>query len=117
LPINFLQLAFDIVGFTALLIFVFYAVRLLRSFRKGLLERGWKWVSAGAFLLAAAELPFLTTQVMGPYVASLLSDAGMLMRFSGLVCLILGFKAQYEIWRVDNKKSSSVPELSEVIGR
>jgi hypothetical protein len=117
LTVDLPHLGLNIVGLIAELIFVFYAVRLLRSFKEGILEKGWKWVSIGAILLAVAQLPYLASETATVSIATALNDVGMLMRFSGLVFLILGFKAQYEIWRVDNKKSSSGPKQNEIIER
>jgi len=97
----------EIAGVVVLSIFGFYAIKLLSSFRQGMLENGWKKVTQGAIILALAQIPFLATEFGPTMDASLLNDIGDLLRFIGIVLLILGFRAQYQVWRIDNKDLSS----------
>lgn len=92
-----------------LFIFVYYAVRLLSSFRKGILEAGWRKVTIGALILVIAQLPILASWVSAPGPMLVLEIIGMSLRLIGVIFLILGFRAQYEIWRTDKKKVA--PEI------
>ncbi len=90
-------------GVIVLAVFVYYAVRLLSTFRKGMLERGWKLVVVGAILLGVAQIPILTAALISGSLSRPLTDAGELVRFAGIIFLILGFRAQYQIWKIDRK--------------
>jgi len=105
LDINYLQLAKEITGVMVLSVFGYYAVRMLASFRKGMLERGWKLVTLAAIILVLAQIPFLAAAISSPSVASVLTGIGSIGRFAGIVCLTIGFRAQYQIWRVDKKET------------
>ena len=93
-------------------IFGFYTVQLLATFRKGILEKGWKKVTEGAVILVLAQIPFLAAGIASPAFGSLLLDIGAIFRFIGIVFLILGFRAQHNVWRLDNKDSSRDIESS-----
>jgi hypothetical protein len=97
----------EIAGIVVLSIFGFYAVRLLATFKQGMLEKGWRNVTSGALMLAIAQIPFLVSRIGNAALGSLLNETGNILRFIGIVFLILGFRAQYQVWRVDNKDLSS----------
>jgi len=96
----------QILGLVALSIFGFYDIRLLASFKSGMLEEGWKKVTFGAIILAVAQIPFVASSFIPSQISSLLGDVGMLLRFIGILFLILGFRAQYKIWRLDKEDAS-----------
>lgn len=100
---DYIQFGTEIVGVFVLSTFGYYAWRLLSSFRKGLLERGWRLVAAGAIVLAIAQIPFLASLVFPPHSMAILVPAGNLARFAGIILLTLGFRDQYKIWRVDKR--------------
>jgi hypothetical protein len=104
---DYVQLAMVSVGIVVLSVFGFYAVRLLSSFKRGMLAEGWKRVTIGATFLVVAQFPILGSGIESSSLTSPLSLIGTLLRFIGIVFLILGFKAQHEIWRVDNKEDLS----------
>jgi len=106
LTIDYNQLTIEILGVVVLSIFGFYAVRLLSTFRNGMLEKGWKYVTEGAIILALAQIPFLVARIGSPSFVSLLDDAGDILRLIGMIFLILGFRAQYQVWRLDKKDLS-----------
>src|SRR5579864_1988660 len=101
--LDYNKITIEIVGVLLLSIFGFYAVRLLSTFRNGMLEKGWKYVTEGALILGLAQIPFLLSGVGTSSLFTLLDDTGMLIRLIGMVFLILGFRAQYQVWRLDNK--------------
>ena len=104
--IDYNQLTIEIIGIVVLSIFGFYAIRLLSTFRNGMLEKGWKYVTEGAIILGLGQIPYLLSWIGSASLFSLLNDVGMLMRFVGMIFLILGFRAQYQVWRLDNKDLS-----------
>ncbi len=114
---DYLQLAILIVGVWVLSVFGFYAVRLLASFKKGMLEKGWKLVTYGAIVLVLAQIPFLIGAFSPAARSSLLSDMGDLFRLLGMLFLIFGFREQYQVWRVDEKEVSPNPESNKEIRR
>jgi threonine/homoserine efflux transporter RhtA len=99
LALDYFQLVIDVVGLVVLLAFGFYAVKLLASFRTGMLEKGWTQVAVGAIILVLAQFLFLPAGITTSGVSSALTDVGMGMRFLGVVFLTLGFRAHYKIWR------------------
>lgn len=108
----------QVLGAFVLSIFVYYAVRLLSSFRKGMLEKGWKLVALGASILALAQVPYIFSSLFNILslgrLSTVASLAGSLIRFAGVIVLILGFREQYQIWRVDKiKEGRSFNETSD----
>jgi hypothetical protein len=117
MTIDYLVLVKEVAGVAVLSAFGYYAVRLLASFRKGMLERGWRLVVFGAILLGIAQIPFLVAAVTLGNLSSMLDDAGEAFRFIGMIFLILGFRAQYQIWRVDRKSPPTTRGSGETIER
>ncbi len=117
MAINYVLLVMEVAGVAVLSTFGYYAVRLLASFRKGMLERGWRMVVFGAILLAIAQIPFLAAALTSGNLSSTLGYVGDLFRFAGMISLILGFRAQYQIWRVDRKTPPSTFGTGQTIER
>ena len=115
MAIDYAQVSMEIVGLTGVLIFSFYAVKLLGSFRHGVLEKGWKEVTQGAIILALAQIPFLVAGIYPTSFNTALVYAGNLFRFIGLAFLILGFRTQYQVWRLDNKDLPQKVNQTEVL--
>jgi hypothetical protein len=117
MAIDYALLVMEVVGIAVLSTFGYYAVRLLASFRKGMLERGWRLVVFGAILLGIAQIPFLVAAVTSGNLSTMLGYVGDVFRFAGMISLILGFRAQYQIWRVDKKIPPSTWGAGETIER
>jgi hypothetical protein len=114
---DYVQLSEIIIGTVVMTVFVFYALRLLTSFKNGLLEKGWRFVSIGAISLALAQIPFFAAEFASPSVASFLMIVGNGARLIGMGFLLFGFRAQYEIWRVDKKELPPSEEKTQTISR
>lgn len=112
---DYLTLVTESTGILVLLIFVFYASRMLASFRKGMLERGWKFVTTGAILLVAAQIPIVLGSVSTGVLASILVNIANFGRFGAILLLTLGFRDQYQIWRVDGKVNTQFAESADSI--
>jgi hypothetical protein len=98
----------EVIGIVVLSTFGYYALKLMTSFRKGMLERGWRLVTFGAIILALAQIPFLISLASPSLLMSTLRTVGNLSRFLGIVLLTLGFRDQYKIWRIDKKEISEL---------
>jgi len=85
-----------------LVVLLFYAVNILRAFRKGMLERGWKLLSQGIIILVVGEvlLGFSNYYPVGGYLYQL----GLAVDMVGVFCAILGFRSQYIIWSTGFEK-------------
>lgn len=98
------------VAFSAFTIGVFiamgyYSVRILRSFRGGVLAKGWVpicmavfFLIAGQILLASYASPGLTETT-----SRLVLLAGSLTDSIGGLLIAIGFRAQYSAWKVPEK--------------
>ncbi|MGI0080416.1 MAG: hypothetical protein ACRECH_12430 [Nitrososphaerales archaeon] len=98
--LDYVQVA-EITGLVTLSAFGFYAIRLVASFRTGLLAKSWKQVTAGAIFLISAQIPFLASGIGVSGGDSFLIATGTLMRFVGVVFLVIGLRAQSRVWRPD----------------
>lgn len=78
----------------------YYATRLVRKFRKGALETPWRSISVGAITLTAAGIAFTFTSAIDiPSLSSVLSYAGPILSVIGGVFLLLGLRAENQIWK------------------
>lgn len=107
---DYVQPAFEVVGIVVLCSFGYYAIKLLSSFKAGMLEKGWKQVTVGAAVLAVAQIVYIAGGFGSSTFSTILEDAGQLMRFTAVVFVTLGLRTQYQIWRVDNKNAKSNSE-------
>lgn len=106
-----LRLALYVVSSAIALGMAYYAVLLLLLMRKGILEKGWRYTSAGAVLLA------LSIAVGAVLQAGVLPEEGilsMLVLLSiGVVYILIGLRAQYLIWKNKLFPLSTVQEVLE----
>lgn len=101
MAIDYIELSMELIGVVLLSVFGFYAFMLLATFRKGLLENGWRNVTRGAIILALAQIPLLASRFT---FETFLGYVGDFIRFVGIVFLILGVRAQYKVWKLDEKE-------------
>lgn len=101
--LNYIQIG-GILGIAALSALGFYAIRLLASFKTGLLAKSWRQVAIGAFLLILAQIPFFLSGFGELSDAMVYLTAGaMVMRLAGVIFFILGLRAQSKVWRLESK--------------
>ena len=112
---NYLQAA-EIIGLLALSAFGFYAMRLLASFRTGILAKSWRHVAVGAIFLISAQFPLIAAGI-GTFggVDSVLIMLGAIMRFLGVVFLTIGLRDQCKVWRSEDKATVQRTESSKPI--
>jgi arginine exporter protein ArgO len=101
--IDYMQIT-EIAGLIILTTLGFYALRLLGSFRTGVLARSWRYISVGAILLIFAQIP-LIAEGIGSFIAYVPSLAilAMGLRFLGVVFLIIGMRIQSSVWQTETK--------------
>jgi hypothetical protein len=104
------QQVIDALGAVVTFAFGFYAIRLLTSFRMGMLEKGWKHVAYGGISLIVAQFVLLASEFGSPTLEVTLGDIGTLARFTGMVFISLGLRAHYQVWRLDNKDVAPTPQ-------
>ncbi len=95
--LNYTQAA-QILGLAALSVFGFYALKLVASFRTGILAKSWRQITIGAIFLISAQLPLLIAAI-GLFGAdySLLIELGTIMRFLGVIFLAIGLRTQCQL--------------------
>ena len=100
-----LGLAFSVTTIGVFIAMGFYAVKNLRGFKGGLLSRGWKFISIAVFFFIAGQL-FLDSgsgqalRGLGE-IAQYNIAFGSLMETLGGLFLVLGFRAQNNIWKTE----------------
>ena len=77
---------------------LYYALRILTSFKKGMLERGWKFLSEGIILLVGGELLLTLSNYMS--LGGYLFQLGIGIDAVGVCLALLGFKSHYDIWEL-----------------
>lgn|SRR5487761_709124 len=113
-----LSLIFSVVTIGVFIAMGFYATKNLRGFKGGLLSKGWKFISIAVFFFIAGQL-FLDSGA-GEAIRGLQSIAqynielGSVMETLGGLLLVLGFRAQNNVWKLDKVSAnlSSSPASS-----
>ncbi|HXQ91638.1 MAG TPA: hypothetical protein VN739_01435 [Nitrososphaerales archaeon] len=95
---NFVTFLLEGVMSVMLIALLFYALRILTSFKKGMLERGWKLLSQGIVILVVGELIISLSnyQSAGGYLFQL----GIGVDAIGVGLAVFGFKSHHDIWRM-----------------
>jgi hypothetical protein len=100
-----LGLIFSVATIGVFIAMGFYAVKNLKGFKGGLLSKGWKYISIAVFFFIAGQL-FLDSGAgqairgMAP-IAQYNIAFGSLMETLGGALLVMGFRAQNNIWKKD----------------
>jgi hypothetical protein len=83
---------------------LYYALRILTSFRRGLLEQGWKIISWGAIILVAGQL----LVALSAYVSlnGFLYQFGVGIDAVGVFFAILGLKSHLSIWEIGKESKA-----------
>lgn len=106
-------ITFILEGITSFLLIalLYYGLRILTSFKKGMLERGWRILSVGIIFLVAGVL-IMT-------LSSYIPVGGYLYQFAigfnavGICLAVLGFKSHYDVWSIGDGKSSKADQKVE----
>ncbi len=99
-----------VVTIAGLLAMAFNSVRLLRSLRSGVLERGWKFIAIAAFFLVYGIFA-LDISVAGMQTSNILLGflgySGATFQAAGALTFAYGFKAQYDAWNPKGMKKQA----------
>jgi hypothetical protein len=91
----------------------FYAIRLLRSMRNGVLEKGWRFIVFAAFCLIIGIVG-LDLSVAGMNLNSaflgVIGYSGAALQAIGAITIAYGFKSQYDAWNPKGLKTANKAE-------
>ena len=78
----------------------YYSIRILKSFKGGLLGKGWRFISIAVPFLVFGQL---ATSMGGSSSASLLQDQilkviGASLSAIGGLMIVIGFRSQFKLW-------------------
>jgi hypothetical protein len=78
----------------------YYASRILLQMRTGELEKSWRYLVAGAYLIEAAVVILLIQEVVtfSSIISSIAGHLGATMLVIGAVYVLLGFRAHYRVF-------------------
>jgi protein-S-isoprenylcysteine O-methyltransferase Ste14 len=98
--LDYLSLAFDIVGFVISLGMAYYAFCMINQMKTGRLEKSWKYMTRGA-LIIAIDAVVLMIQVFGSSSALIVEGTtytGATFAIIGGFLIMLGFRENYRVW-------------------
>ncbi len=114
---DILQLIATIVGgsilvfgtFAIWILMGYYSVRILRSFKGGILSKGWKYISIAVPFLIFGQL----STGMGSsddilIQAEILKTLGASLSLVGGIMIVIGFRNQYNSWNPKGMKTPTV---------
>jgi predicted membrane channel-forming protein YqfA (hemolysin III family) len=98
--IDYSYLALGIVALFTVLGMAYYASRILLQMRTGELEKTWRWLVAGAYLIEAAVVILFVQEILtfSSLVSSIATHLGVTMLVIGSVYILLGFRSHYRIF-------------------
>ena len=105
LALDYSFVAIDLLGLVTIVGIGYYASRILVQMKTGLLEKSWRYLVAGAYVLLGAVVVFLIEQFSGSgllfQITSHLSAALLVI---GGIYVLLGFRAHYTVFSPKHPK-------------
>ena len=98
----------------------YYSVRILRSFRGGVLSKGWKYVSIAVPFLIFGQIAtsYGSNNAFTTVDQEILRVLGASLAALGGLMIVLGFRAQYNAWNPkEMKKREATPEILRSVRR
>jgi len=97
----------------------YYSIRILRSFKGGLLSNGWKYICIAVPFLIFGQL---ATSMSGSTSISLnleqsLKVLGASFSLLGGIMIVVGFRAQYSLWNPKGMKHASTSAEDEPVSQ
>ena len=92
---------------------LYYVLEVLTTFRKGLLEEGWKYLSQGSLVAIIGQI-LVTISIYKP-LDGYLFQIGTGIDIFGAYLFVKGFKSHHDVWHGEDKRIdrvSVVPESS-----
>jgi len=95
----------------------YYSVRILRSFKGGLLSEGWKYICIAVPFLIFGQL---ATSMGGSDSITLTQEQilkvlGITLSLIGGIMIVIGFRSQYRMWNPKGMKPTPVPSSQEPV--
>lgn len=90
----------------------YYSIKILRSFRGGVLSKGWKYISIAVPFLILGQILVGMSGYGSIGVVHLLRTAGASFSAIGGLMIVIGFRAEHNAWNPKQLKNSkpSVPD-------
>lgn len=84
----------------------YYAAKILGRLKGGLLQEGWKWITAAAFMILIAQGILVANYALGlnPSQTQYTTLYAYCIKIVAGVLFLLGFRAQYMVWQLKNNK-------------
>jgi predicted membrane channel-forming protein YqfA (hemolysin III family) len=100
MPLDYSFVALGVVALVAVLGMAYYASRILLQMRTGELEKTWRYLVAGAYLIAAAVTILLVQEVvtLSSLISSIATHLGVTMLVIGSLYILFGFRAHYRVF-------------------
>ncbi len=97
----------------------YYSVRILRSFKGGLLSNGWKYICIAVPFLIFGQL---ATSMSGSDSISVTLEQtfkvlGASLSLIGGIMIVIGFRSQYRIWNPKGMKSAPTTAEQEPVSQ
>src|SRR5271166_3586660 len=85
----------------------YYSIRILRSFKGGLLSSGWKYICIAVPFLIFGQLMTSTSGSDSITLAQeqILMTLGASLSLIGGILIVFGFRSQYRVWNPKGMKS------------
>jgi stage V sporulation protein SpoVS len=99
--ISLITIVVSIAKLAGMIAIAFYAIKLLRIIRRGLLEKGWKLIVFAAFCLIFGILGLdlsIASRDPNSIVLEVLGYSGAALQTIGAITIAYGFKSQYDVW-------------------
>ena len=90
----------SVVGLVLILGIAYYSVRLLRTFKTGILEKSWRAIAISGLFLAAAQIAYLFQAIAVNTMLPI--DTGIMLDILGSLFLLLGLRMHLKTWLVGN---------------
>lgn len=98
--LDFSYIALGIVAVLTVLGIAYYASKILLQMRTGELEKTWRFLVAGAYLIEAAVVILFIQEIVtfSASISSIATHLGATMLVIGSVYILLGFRAHYHVF-------------------
>jgi predicted membrane channel-forming protein YqfA (hemolysin III family) len=98
--LDYSYVALGIVAFFTVLGMAYYASKVLFQMRTGELEKTWRYLVAGAYLIEVAVVILFVQEILAfsATIASITTHLGVTMLVIGSMYILLGFRAHYIVF-------------------
>ena len=90
---------------------LYYVLEVLTTFRKGMLEPGWKSLALGSLVAIIGQL-LVTLSIYKPFDGYLF-QLGTGIDIIGAYLFVKGFKSHHDVWHEKDRRREPVPVIPE----